>query len=106
MVSDWYLNDILHSLYRSIYLKLPLTVLLSPSEIPLNGPVVPNDTKWYSVVCSGIPLVLFCKGTYSVYFDLQMNIYKNRDANSLQVFQQRSNTNHAKRCGQTDAFWM
>ena len=44
------------------YFKLPLTVALSPTEIPLNSPMVLNDTEWNSMVFSGIPLALFCKG--------------------------------------------
>ena len=44
------------------YFKLPLRVPLIPTEISLNGPMVLNDTEWYSMVFSGIPLVLFCKG--------------------------------------------
>ena len=44
------------------YFKLPLTVPLSPAEMSLNGPMVLNDTEWYSTVISGIPLTLFCKG--------------------------------------------
>ena len=27
---------------------------MSPAEITLNGPMVPNDTEWYSMVISGI----------------------------------------------------
>ena len=38
------------------YFKLPLRVPLSPTEIPLNGPIVLNGTEWYSMVISGIPL--------------------------------------------------
>ena len=38
-----------------------MTVLPSPIEIPLNGPMVLNDTELYSVVFSGIPLALSCK---------------------------------------------
>ena len=34
----------------------------SPAEISLNGPMVLNDTEWYSVVISGIPLALFVTG--------------------------------------------
>ena len=45
------------------YFKLPLTVPLSSSEIPLNGPVVRNDTEWYSMGFSGIQLALFCKSS-------------------------------------------
>ena len=41
------------------YVKLPLTVPLSLTQIPLNGPMVLNDTEWYSVVFSGIPMALF-----------------------------------------------
>ena len=52
MISEWYLNYILDSLYLSVVLNgilnLPLTVQPSPTEIPLNGPM--NDTEWYSVV--------------------------------------------------------
>ena len=44
------------------YFKLPLKVPPSPIEIVLNGPMVLNDTEWYSMVISGIPLALFCKG--------------------------------------------
>ena len=44
------------------YFKLPLTVPLSPTEIQLNGPKVLNDTEWYSMVFSSIPLTLFGKG--------------------------------------------
>ena len=44
------------------YFKLPLRVPLSPAEISLNGSMVLNDTEWYSMVISGIPLALFCKG--------------------------------------------
>ena len=44
------------------YFKLPLTVPLSPTEIPLNGPMVLNDTEWYSMVFSGIQLALFVRG--------------------------------------------
>ena len=43
------------------YFKLPLTVPLSPTEIPLNGPMVLNDTDWFSMVFSGIPLALFVR---------------------------------------------
>ena len=38
-------------------MRVPLS-----SEISLNGPMVLNDTEWYSIVISGIPLALFCKG--------------------------------------------
>ena len=31
------------------YFKLPLRVPLSPTEMSLNGPMVLNDTEWYSV---------------------------------------------------------
>ena len=41
---------------------LPLKIPLSPVEISLNGSMVLNDTQWYSMVISGIPLALFCKG--------------------------------------------
>ena len=52
MVSECYLNHILRSLYRSMYFKLPLTVPLSPTEIPLNGPIVLNafyGIQWYNI---------------------------------------------------------
>ena len=45
------------------YFNLPLRVPLTPAEIALNGPMVLNDTEWYSMVISGIPLALFCKGS-------------------------------------------
>ena len=44
-----------------ILFKLPLRVPLSPAEISLNGSMVLNDTEWYPMVISGIPLALFCK---------------------------------------------
>ena len=40
------------------YFKLPLTVPLSSDEISLNGPMVLNDTEWYVMVISGIPLAV------------------------------------------------
>ena len=57
MVSECYLNNILDSLFNGIewYFKLPLRVPPSP-KISLNGPMVLNDTEWYSNVISGIPL--------------------------------------------------
>ena len=36
---------------------------MSPAEISLNRPLVLNDPEWYSMVISGIPSALFCKGT-------------------------------------------
>ena len=36
-----------------------MRVPLSPAEISLNGPMVLNDTEWYSMVISGIQLALF-----------------------------------------------
>ena len=61
------LSDILDSLYVPFsgiecYFKLLLRVPPSPAEMSFNGPMVLNDTEWYSVVISGIPLALFCKG--------------------------------------------
>ena len=44
------------------YLKLPLSVPLSPAEISLNGPMVLSGIQWYSMVFNGIPLAVFCKG--------------------------------------------
>ena len=44
------------------YFKLPLRVPLSHADTSFNGPMVLNDTEWHSVVISGIPLALFCKG--------------------------------------------
>ena len=38
------------------------TIDMSTTEISLNGPMVLNDTEWYSMVFSGIPLALFSKG--------------------------------------------
>ena len=38
------------------YFKLPLTVPLSPSEIPLNGPMILNGIQWYTTGS-------FCKGS-------------------------------------------
>ncbi len=38
------------------YFKLPLRLPLSPTKISLHGPMVLNDTEWYSMVMSGIPL--------------------------------------------------
>ena len=43
------------------YIKLPLRVPLSPTEISVNGPMVLNDTEWYSMVISGIPLALYVR---------------------------------------------
>ena len=40
-----------------------MRVPLSPTEISLNGPVILNDTEWYSMVIIGIPLALFVRGT-------------------------------------------
>ena len=54
MVSEWFLNDILDSLYRLVVLNGVFNYR--------NGPIVLNGTEWYSVVISGIPLDLFCKG--------------------------------------------
>ena len=48
--------------YIEWYFKLPLRVPLSPVEISLNGPMALSDTEWYSMVISGMPLALFCKG--------------------------------------------
>ena len=45
------------------YYKLPLRVPLSPTEISLNGPMVLNDTEWYSMVTSSTPLALFVRDT-------------------------------------------
>ena len=62
MVSEWYFDNILDSLYRygiERYFKLPLRVSLRPAKISLNGLKVPNDTEWYSMVFNGIPLALF-----------------------------------------------
>ena len=39
-----------------------LRVPLGLAELSLNGPMVLNDTEWYSMVISGIPVALFCKG--------------------------------------------
>ena len=47
-------DDILDSLYRSM--------ILNTTEISLNGAMVLNDTEWYSMVFSCIPLALFCTG--------------------------------------------
>ena len=44
------------------YFKLLLRVPLSPIEISLNDPMILNATEWYSMVISGIPLPLYCKG--------------------------------------------
>ena len=57
MVSECFKNNILDSLFTGIewYFKLQLRVPLSP-KISLNGPMVLNDTEWYSNVISGIPL--------------------------------------------------
>ena len=54
MVSECF-NDI----FIEWYFKLPL----SP-KISLNGPMVLNDTEWYSNVISGIlcHCLFFCKG--------------------------------------------
>ena len=46
------------------YFNLPLRVPLSLAEISLNDPMVLNDTEWYSMVISGMPLALFCKGCW------------------------------------------
>ena len=56
MVSEW-------------HFKLPLRVPLSPTEISLNGPMVLNDTEWYSMVFNGIPLARFCKGNENITAD-------------------------------------
>ena len=62
MVFEWYFKFFVPFNGIEWYFKLPLTVPLSPTEISLNGPMVLNDTEWYSMVISGIPLPLFCKG--------------------------------------------
>ena len=49
------------------YIKLPLRIPVSPAEITLNEPLVLNDTEWYSMVISGIPLARFCKGPRSLH---------------------------------------
>ena len=51
------------------YFKLSLRVPLSHTEISLNGPMVPNDTEWYSMVINGIPLALFYKGIVTCQVD-------------------------------------
>ena len=48
------------------YFKLSLRVPLNPIEISLNGPLVLNDTEWYSVVFSCMPLALFRKGNQNI----------------------------------------
>ena len=65
MVCEWYFDDILDSLYRSMilnawYFKLPLSVPLSPAEISLNGPMVLNDTEWCSIVYHWLFFVRLC----------------------------------------------
>ena len=44
------------------YFILPLIVPMSPAERSLNGPMILTDPERYSMVISGIPLALFCKG--------------------------------------------
>ena len=34
---------------------------MSPADISLTGPMVLNDTEWYSMVVNGIPLSLFVR---------------------------------------------
>ena len=48
---------------------LPLRVPLSTAEISLNGTMVMDDTEWYSMVFSGIPLPLFSKGNENITAD-------------------------------------
>ncbi len=62
---EQYLNGILICLgfcvpFNGIewYFKLPLRVPPSPTEIALNGPMVLDDTEWYSMIFSGISLAL------------------------------------------------
>ena len=53
MVSEWYFDYILDSFYRSMVLNgilIRLRVPLSPTKISLYGPMVLNDTEWYSMV--------------------------------------------------------
>ena len=53
-VFEWYLNGILMTFWIFCtvqwYFKLPLSVPMRHTEISLNGPMVLNDTEWYSVV--------------------------------------------------------
>ena len=64
---EWYLNCFVNEILDFFvpfcgiewYFKLPLRVPLSPAEISLNGPMVLNDTEWYSMVISGMQLALF-----------------------------------------------
>ena len=66
MVFEFYLGFFVPFSGIVWYFKLPLTVPLSPTEIPLNGPKVLNDTEWYPMVFRGIPLALFVRGRISV----------------------------------------
>ena len=64
MVFEFFLNDILNDIWIWFsgierYFKLPLRVPLSPAETSLTGPMVLNDTEWYSMVISW----LFCVRT-------------------------------------------
>ena len=48
--------------------------MVSTIEISLNGPMVLNDTEWYSMVIMCIPLALFGKGRASVRY-VRVNVY-------------------------------
>ena len=74
-----------------MHFKLPLRVPLSPTEISLNGSVVQNDTEWYSMVISGIPLALFCKG--SPFKRYQMYVFV-----IIKTFKARISIKHATNC--------
>ena len=52
--------------YCMVFL-ITIEIPLSPAELSLNGPMVLNDTEWYSLVISSIPLALFCKGRLDLY---------------------------------------